>query len=107
MLPEPYAFTALPLPRVENLHPRLIEIAPVACYNSKPVVQGCRRQHEVGMRIGVPDPASLFHQQPPLQQDVFRYRQNPPRECRLQCQLQPFIQIGAARRVFLKNIGVQ
>ena len=37
------------LPRVEHGHPCLVEIAPVACDDRKPVVKGGRRKHEVGV----------------------------------------------------------
>jgi len=50
----------------------------------------------------MPGLSPVFHQQPPFEQDVFGYRQNPPRECGPQCQRQPVIQLGAPRRVFLK-----
>src|SRR5450432_3141777 len=50
----------------------------------------------------MPDLAAFFHQQPPFEQDVFRYWQDPPCECWPQCQRQPFSQHGAPRRVCLK-----
>jgi hypothetical protein len=50
----------------------------------------------------MPDLSAVFHQQPPFEQDVFRYGQDPPCERRPQCKRQPVIQLGASRGVFLK-----
>ena len=90
------------LPRVEDRNSCLVEIAPVARDNRKPVVKGCGRNHNVRVRIGMAGLSPGFHQQPPFEQDVFSYRQNPPRECWPQCQRQPVVQLGTSRRVFLK-----
>jgi hypothetical protein len=44
----------------------------------------------------------VFHQRPPFEQYVFRYRQNPPRESGPQCHRQPLVQFGASRHSLLK-----
>jgi hypothetical protein len=65
------------LPRIEYWHPGFVEIAPVAGDHSQAMFEGRGREHQIGMRIGMSDLSTLFHQPSPSVQYVFCHGQNP------------------------------
>jgi hypothetical protein len=57
------------------------------------------RDDQIGLREGVAGLAAIFHQEPPLEHDFFRDRQNPLLEHRPYFERKPVTEFGSLGRI--------
>ncbi len=86
---------ALIEPRIEYRCAGPGVILGVAGHDGEVVVKAGRRDDEIGLGIGMPGLASVLHQQPPFQHDVFADRQDATVEHRSDFVGQPVLKFGA------------
>ena len=82
------------VPRIEDGHTRLVEIASVASHDRKVMLKRRRRNEQIGLGKNVSGLPPRVNQEPPLEHDVFRYLENPMFKHRSHLVREPLVQIG-------------
>jgi hypothetical protein len=86
-------------PGVEHRRTGSFIIGRISRRDRQPVLKRGRRDDEIGLGKSVPCFATIFNQEPPLEHDVFRNRQNALVEHGSYLVRQPIAQLGALSRI--------